>query len=61
MLLSRENSPRHGGGGISRVEWRISGVTAGVDTQVPAPTGQPTRLSRGPLLDAGDNAIEVVA
>ncbi|MGY3465534.1 hypothetical protein [Bradyrhizobium sp. 197] len=43
------------------MEWRISGVTAGVDTQVSAPTGQPTRLSRGPLLDAGDNAIEVVA
>jgi len=49
------------GGGVGRVEWRINGVTAGVDARVPAAAGQPARLSRDLLLDPGDNEIEVVA
>ncbi len=48
------------GGGIGRVEWRINGVTVGVDK--PA-AGAPSalRLTRSLALDLGDNAIEVTA
>jgi hypothetical protein len=48
------------GGGIGRIEWRVNGVTVGVDT--PA-TGAPSplRLMRSLALDSGDNAIEVTA
>jgi WD40 repeat protein/uncharacterized caspase-like protein len=48
------------GGGIGRIEWRVNGVTAGIDK--PA-TGSPSplRLTRTLALDAGDNSIEVVA
>jgi WD40 repeat protein/uncharacterized caspase-like protein len=49
------------GGGIGRVEWRVNGVTAGIDTPVLSPAAQPARLTRSLSLDAGDNTIEVVA
>ena len=49
------------GGGIGRVEWRVNGVTAGIDTRVTSSAGQPARLSRNLLLDPGENMIEVVA
>jgi WD40 repeat protein/uncharacterized caspase-like protein len=49
------------GGGIGRVEWRVNGVTAGVDNPAPASPGQPLRLTRSLALDAGGNTIEVVA
>jgi WD40 repeat protein/uncharacterized caspase-like protein len=50
------------GGGIGRVEWRVNGVTVGVETPPSAPAaGTPLRLTRGLALEAGDNAIEVVA
>jgi uncharacterized caspase-like protein len=49
------------GGGIGRVEWRVNGVTAGVDTPAAASGGQPVRLTRSLVLDPGDNTIEVVA
>jgi len=55
----KPRSPR--GGGIGRVEWRINGVTAGVDNlQAPA-AGQPVRLTRSLALDPGANDISVVA
>src|SRR5262249_6746858 len=49
------------GGGIGRVEWRVKGVTAGIDTPAAPAGGQPVRLSRSLALDPGDNAIEVTA
>jgi uncharacterized caspase-like protein len=48
------------GGGIGRVEWRLNGVTVGVDNPGQA-AAQAVRLTRSLLLDAGDNAVEVVA
>jgi uncharacterized caspase-like protein len=49
------------GGGVGRVEWRVNGITAGIDNPGPAAAGQPLRLARSLALDAGDNTIEVVA
>lgn len=49
------------GGGIGRVEWRVNGVTAGVDSPSPAPSGQTARLTRSLALDPGTNEISVVA
>ena len=49
------------GGGIGRVEWRVNGVTVGIDTPPAPPAGQPLRLTRGLSLDLGNNTIEVVA
>jgi len=49
------------GGGIGRVEWRVNGITAGIDAAAPGSTGQPVRLTRSLVLDSGDNTIEVVA
>jgi WD40 repeat protein/uncharacterized caspase-like protein len=48
------------GGGVGRVEWRVNGVTAGIDKPA-AGSPSPLRLTRNLALDAGDNAIEVVA
>ena len=48
-------------GGIGRVEWRVNGVTRGVETPAAPPAGQPLRLTRGLALDAGNNTVEVVA
>jgi uncharacterized caspase-like protein len=50
-----------GGGGIGRVEWRVNGMTAGIDNPAPAASGQPVRLTRNLALEPGDNIIEVVA
>jgi WD40 repeat protein/uncharacterized caspase-like protein len=49
------------GGGVGRVEWRVNGITAGIDRPAPGPVGQPLRLTRSLMLDPGDNTIEVVA
>ena len=48
-------------GGIGRVEWRVNGVTVGIDRPAAPPAGRPLRLTHGLALDAGDNTIEVVA
>lgn len=49
-------------GGIGRVEWRVNGVTVGIETAPAAPpAGQPLRLTRSLALTAGNNQIEVVA
>jgi WD40 repeat protein/uncharacterized caspase-like protein len=49
------------GGGVGRVEWRVNGITAGIDNPASFAAGQPLRLTRSLALDAGDNTIEVVA
>jgi WD40 repeat protein/uncharacterized caspase-like protein len=49
------------GGGIGRVEWRVNGITTGIDTPALAAPGQPVRLTRNLALEPGDNTIEVVA
>jgi WD40 repeat protein/uncharacterized caspase-like protein len=60
VLAAAEITDR--GGGIGRVEWRVNGVTSGIDTPAPAPSaGPPVRLTRSLALDPGDNTIEVVA
>jgi WD40 repeat protein/uncharacterized caspase-like protein len=48
------------GGGIGRVEWRVNGVTVGVESPAPA-AGLPLRITRELTLDEGINDIEVVA
>jgi WD40 repeat protein/uncharacterized caspase-like protein len=49
------------GGGIGKIEWRVNGVTAGIDTAAQAVAGQPLRLTRRLTLDPGNNEISVVA
>jgi WD40 repeat protein/uncharacterized caspase-like protein len=49
------------GGGIGKIEWRVNGVTAGIDTVAQAVAGQPLRLTRRLTLDPGNNEISVVA
>src|SRR5262249_14339679 len=56
------------GGGIGKIEWRVNGVTLGVDarglkrTDAPPPGSEPALKLRQTLtLEAGDNLIEVVA
>jgi WD40 repeat protein len=50
------------GGGIGRVEWRVNGVTLGVEKRGPARVDSgATKLMRRLDLDEGDNLIEVVA
>jgi WD40 repeat protein/uncharacterized caspase-like protein len=46
------------GGGIGRIEWRVNGVTVGLDN---GPAGNVVQLARNVLLDAGNNLIEVIA
>jgi WD40 repeat protein/uncharacterized caspase-like protein len=49
------------GGGIGRAEWRVNGVTAGIDAPAPGSAGRLVRLTRSLVLDPGENTIEVVA
>ncbi len=50
------------GGGVGRIEWRINGLTVGVETLTSQPlAGQPVRVARALVLNAGDNFVEVVA
>ncbi len=50
------------GGGVGRIEWRINGLTVGVETLTSQPlAGQPVRVTRALVLNAGDNLVEVVA
>ena len=48
------------GGGIGRVEWRVNGVTVGIDTPT-AGSPSPLRLTRSLALEPGENAVEVTA
>ncbi|MGE3988780.1 MAG: caspase family protein [Pseudorhodoplanes sp.] len=45
-------------GGVGRVEWRINGVTVGIEQPPSGP--QSLRLTRSLVLDEGENEIEVV-
>jgi WD40 repeat protein/uncharacterized caspase-like protein len=49
------------GGGIGRIEWRVNGITAGVDNPASSTPGQALRLTRRLALDPGDNDIAVIA
>jgi WD40 repeat protein/uncharacterized caspase-like protein len=49
------------GGGIGRVEWRVNGVTIGIETPSAPPAGQPLRLTRNVTLEEGENEVEIVA
>jgi WD40 repeat protein/uncharacterized caspase-like protein len=49
------------GGRVGRVEWRVNGVTTGIDNPAPPVAGQVVRLTRVLSLDVGDNIIEVTA
>lgn len=62
-LVTVEAEITDAGGGIGKIEWRINGVTVGVD-QARAENGQAVEriLSKQDMaLDPGDNVIEVVA
>jgi WD40 repeat protein/uncharacterized caspase-like protein len=59
--VSAEAEISERGGGIGRVEWRVNGVTSGVDNAAAPATGQPVRLTRSLALNPGDNTIEVLA
>ena len=59
MVAEAEITDR--GGGVGRVEWKVNGVTAGIDNPDQAAGGAPLRLTRSLVLDTGDNRIEVVA
>jgi WD40 repeat protein/uncharacterized caspase-like protein len=49
------------GGGVGRVEWRVNGVTVGVNQAAAAAGGAPLKLQRALVLSPGTNRIEVVA
>jgi uncharacterized caspase-like protein len=49
------------GGGIGRVEWRVNGLTTGIDTPTAVPGGQPLQLTRRLPIDGVNNLIEVRA
>jgi len=50
------------GGGIGRVEWRVNGVTLGIDEPDPMPVSDGIlKLERKLDLDEDDNLVEVVA
>jgi WD40 repeat protein/uncharacterized caspase-like protein len=59
--VSAEAEISERGGGIGRVEWRVNGVTSGVDNPAAPTPGQPVRITRSLAVNPGDNAIEVVA
>ncbi len=48
------------GGGIGRVEWRVNGVTLGVEEPARSSPGGLFRLQRTLQLDEGDNVVEVI-
>ena len=46
---------------IKKVEWRVNGVTVGVNVPTTSISSMPVRLKRDLVVDEGDNVIEVVA
>jgi hypothetical protein len=61
--VSVEVSISDQGGGIGKVEWRVNGITSGVDASGVAgpPAGRTVSVRRNLPLEAGENRIEVVA
>jgi WD40 repeat protein/uncharacterized caspase-like protein len=50
------------GGGVGRIEWRVNGVTLGVETRgLARPAGNTTTVRRKLALEPGDNRIEITA
>ena len=59
-LLTAQGTISNEGGGIGRIEWRVNGLTVGVEN-APQGTGKILSVSRALPLDPGENAIELVA
>src|SRR6185312_4303125 len=55
------------GGGVGKVEWRVNGVTSGIETRgfervgAPASAGRSLTVKRTLALERGENRIEVLA
>lgn len=49
------------GGGVGRVEWRVNGITLGIDNPGAVAGGQSLQLTRSLALEPGVNSVEVVA
>lgn len=51
------------GGGVGKIEWRVNGVTLGVETRGLAPqaSGTTVTVRRQMTLEPGDNRIEIIA
>lgn len=61
-LFTAETRVTNQGGGIGRVEWRVNGVTAGVESPAGATaTGSTITIARTLALEPGQNSIEAVA
>jgi WD40 repeat protein len=62
-LFTAETRITDQGGGIGRVEWRVNGVTAGVESPAGATTttGSTITIARTLALEPGQNSIEAVA
>jgi hypothetical protein len=59
ITISAEVSAR--GGGIGRTEWRVNGVTLGIDENSGPRSDRPVVLKRTVPLEDGENTIEVIA
>jgi WD40 repeat protein len=60
VTVKAELTPRDGG--IGRIEWRVNGVTRGIESNAPPPSaGAPVQLERTFALEQGANTIEIVA
>ncbi len=59
--VTAEAEIEDGGGGIGKVEWRLNGVTVGVEDGSAAAGGAPLKLKRDLALAPGSNSIELVA
>ncbi len=59
-LVEAEAIITDAGGGTGRIEWRLNGVTVGVDSQ-PKGSGKSITVKRQLALDPGQNTLEVVA
>src|SRR4029077_12675063 len=59
-LLTAQGTISNEGGGIGRIEWRVNGLTVGVEN-APQGTSKMLSVSRALPLDPGENAIELVA
>jgi WD40 repeat protein len=59
-LIEAEATITDTGGGIGRIEWRVNGITSGVETP-PRGSAKTITVKRQLALDPGENIIEVVA
>jgi WD40 repeat protein len=59
-LLTAQGTISNEGGGIGRIEWRVNGLTVGVEN-APQATSKMLLVSRALPLDPVENAIELVA